>query len=111
MCSPLSLSSWHSEPSRKTLVVVMEGSAGGRGCLALRLHVVSKGRALPLAWRGRHRPQGHCPAALHIARVALLRRGPRGGPGGLARRWRVRWDGASGHAERERLGLRRPYRP
>jgi hypothetical protein len=33
----------------QTLVLVMDGSGVGRGCTALMLHVVSKGRALPLA--------------------------------------------------------------
>ena len=51
----------------------MEGSVVGRGCLALMLHVVSKGRALPLAWRVRQSPKGHGPEALHIAMVARLR--------------------------------------
>jgi len=49
----------------------MDGSVVGRGCLALMLHVVYKGRALPLAWRVRHSPKGHCPEDLHIAMVAL----------------------------------------
>ena len=56
----------------KTLVVVMDGSVVGRGCLALMLHVVYKGRALPLAWRVRQSPKGHCPEDLHIALVELL---------------------------------------
>jgi hypothetical protein len=56
----------------ETLVVVMDGSVGGRGCLALMIHVVSKGRALPLAGRVRHSPKGHGPEALHIAVVELL---------------------------------------
>jgi hypothetical protein len=56
----------------ETLVVVMDGSVVGRGCLALMLHVVYKGRALPLTWRVRHSPKGHCPAALPIAMVELL---------------------------------------
>src|SRR3989442_5100087 len=56
----------------ETLVVVMDGSVVGRGCLALMIHVVYKGRALPLAWRVRHSPKGHCPEALHIAVVELL---------------------------------------
>ena len=43
-----------------------------RGCLALMLHVVYKGRALPLAWRVRQSPKGHCPEDLHIALVELL---------------------------------------
>ena len=56
----------------ETLVVVMDGSVVGRGCLALMFHVIYKGRALPLAWRVRHSPKGHCPEALHIAVVELM---------------------------------------
>ena len=56
----------------ETLVVVMDGSVVGRGCLALMLHVVYKGRALPLAWRVRQSPKGHCPEDLHIAVVELI---------------------------------------
>jgi hypothetical protein len=40
--------------------------------MALMLHVVSKGRALPLAWRVRQSPKGHCPEVLHIAVVELI---------------------------------------
>ena len=50
----------------------MDGSVVGRGCLALMIHVVSKGRALPLAWRVRHSPKGHGPEALHIEVVELM---------------------------------------
>ena len=56
----------------ETLVLVMDGSVVGRGCLALRLHVVYKGRALPLAWRVRQSPKGHCPEELHVAMVKLV---------------------------------------
>src|SRR5262249_1060595 len=56
----------------ETLVIVMDSSIVGRGCLALMLHVVYKGRALPLAWRVRHSPKGHCPEELHIAMVELM---------------------------------------
>ena len=56
----------------ETLVVVMDGSVVGRGCLALMFHVVYKGRALPLAWRVRHSPKGHGPEVLHIAMVELM---------------------------------------
>ena len=35
-------------------------------------HVVYKGRALPLAWRVRQSPKGHCPEELHIAMVDLM---------------------------------------
>src|SRR5712692_4048052 len=57
----------------QTVVLVMDGSGVGRGCTALMLHVVSKGRALPLAWRVHHAPKGHFPADLHIAVVELMR--------------------------------------
>jgi len=50
----------------------MDGRVVGRGCMALMIHVVSKGRALPLAWRVRHSPKGHCPEALHIEVVELI---------------------------------------
>ena len=54
-------------------MLVMDGSGVGRGCVALMLHVVYKGRALPLAWRVRQGPKGHCPEDLHIALVELMR--------------------------------------
>src|SRR5256885_14365904 len=57
----------------QTVVLVMDGSGVGRGCTALMLHVVSKGRALPLAWRVRPAPKGPFPEDLPIALVALIR--------------------------------------
>src|SRR5215471_11189238 len=51
----------------------MDGSVVGCGCVALMLHVLYKGRALPLAWRVRQGPKGHLPEALHIALVNLIR--------------------------------------
>src|ERR1700741_3745157 len=56
----------------QTVVLVMDGSVVGRGCNALMLHVVYKGRALPLAWRVRQGPKGHFPEDLHIALVTLI---------------------------------------
>jgi hypothetical protein len=53
----------------QTLVLIMDGSVVGRGCIALMIHVVYKGRALPLAWLVRHGNKGHFPEALHIALV------------------------------------------
>src|SRR4029450_6432869 len=50
----------------------MDGGGGGRGCTALMLHVLYKGRALPLAWRVRQAPKGHFPEELHMALVALI---------------------------------------
>jgi len=61
---------WHL--ALQTVVLVMDGSGVGRGCTALMIHVVYKGRALPLAWRVRHAPKGHFPEDLHIALVTLI---------------------------------------
>src|SRR5438093_6606739 len=55
----------------QTVVLVMDGSVVGRGCTALMIHVIYKGRALPLAWRVRQAPKGHFPEDLHLAVVAL----------------------------------------
>ena len=57
----------------ETLVLVMDGSVVGRGCVALMIHVIYQGRALPLAWRVRQGPKGHFPEELHIALVELIR--------------------------------------
>jgi Transposase DDE domain len=57
----------------ETVVLVMDGSGVGRGCTALMIPVVYKGRALPLAWRVRQAPKGHFPEDLHIAVVELMR--------------------------------------
>src|SRR5262247_4357837 len=56
----------------ETLVLVMDGSVVGCGCVALMIHVLYKGRALPLAWRVRQGPKGHFPEELHIALVTLI---------------------------------------
>ncbi len=53
----------------ETLVLVIDGSVVGRGCIALMGHVVYKGRALPLAWLVREGPKGHFPEAMHIELV------------------------------------------
>ncbi len=56
----------------ETVVLVMDGSGVGDGCSALMIHVIYKGRALPLAWRVRQSPKGHFPEALHISMVKLI---------------------------------------
>src|SRR5262245_59131733 len=53
----------------QTLVLVIDGSVVGRGCVALMIHVVYKGRALPLAWLVRQGKKGHFPEDVHIALV------------------------------------------
>jgi Transposase DDE domain len=55
------------------LVLVMDGRGVGRGCCALMIHAIYKGRALPLAWVVRPCPKGPSPEALHIALVELVR--------------------------------------
>jgi len=54
----------------ETVVLVLDGSGVGRGCTALMIHVVYKGRALPLAWRVRHAPKGHFPEELQASIMA-----------------------------------------
>jgi hypothetical protein len=72
--------------ARETLGVGREGRGVGRGGLARRRQGGEKGRARPLAWRGRQRPSGHGPAARPSALLALRRplmpEGPPGGGGG-----------------------------
>lgn len=51
----------------QTLVLVIDGRVVGRGGVARMIHVVSKGRALPLAWGVRRGKKGHVPEALPIA--------------------------------------------
>ena len=52
-----------------TLVLVIDGSCVGRGCVARRMHVVYKGRALPVAWLVRQGKKGHFPESLPITLV------------------------------------------
>ena len=56
----------------QTLVVIMDGSVVGRGCVALMMHVVYKRRALPLVWQVRKGKKGHFPEDMHIALVEQL---------------------------------------
>ncbi len=56
----------------ETVVVVMDGSGVGDGCSALMIHVIYKGRALPLAWRVRQCRKGHFPEELHIALIQVI---------------------------------------
>jgi hypothetical protein len=58
--------------SLETLVLVMDGSVVGRGCCALMISVIYKGRALPLAWRVRQVPKGHFPESFHMNLVDLV---------------------------------------
>ncbi|WP_244084074.1 hypothetical protein [Desulforhabdus sp. TSK] len=52
--------------SRETLVLAIDGSTVGRGCMALVVSVVYKQRALPTAWLVVKGKKGHLPEAEHI---------------------------------------------
>ncbi len=56
----------------ETRVLGIDGSAVGRGCVALMVYVVYKGRALPLAWLVRKGKKGHFPEEMHIALVEYV---------------------------------------
>jgi hypothetical protein len=58
---------------RGTLVVVMDGSEVGRGCLALVVSMVYKGRALPLAWMVVKGTKGHFPESAHLELLAQVK--------------------------------------
>jgi len=93
-----------------TLGLIMDGSAVGRGCVALMMHVVYKGRALPVAWQVRQGKKGHFPEDLqYCARQAGAATDPAGGVGGIAGRWGVRWHHAAAHLAGRALVLCRPH--
>ena len=54
------------------LVLVMDGSTVGRGCVALLVNVVYHGRALPIAWVVVKGKKGHFPEATHCALIAVV---------------------------------------
>jgi hypothetical protein len=51
---------------RHTLVLVIDGSAVGRGCVTLMVSVVYRGRAVPRRWVVRQGNQGHFPEPMHV---------------------------------------------
>lgn len=58
--------------AKEPILLVMDGSTVGRGCLALMLSVVYAGRALPLCWVVVKAPKGHFPQATHCALLSQL---------------------------------------
>ena len=60
--------------AQQPLLLVLDGSVVGRGCLALMLSVVYHGRALPLAWVVVKGKKGHFPQATHCALIAQIQR-------------------------------------
>ncbi len=56
--------------AQQPLVLVLDGSVVGRGCVALMVSVIYQGRALLLAWIVVPGTKGHFPQASHCALVA-----------------------------------------
>ena len=52
--------------AEQTLVLLMDGSTVGRGCITLMVSVVYKKRALPIAWLVVEGKKGHLPESLHL---------------------------------------------
>lgn len=57
-----------------TLVLIMDGSEVGRGCLCLMLSVQYRGRALPLGWLVVKGNKGHFAQEKHVQLVATVRK-------------------------------------
>jgi len=57
-----------------TLVLVMDGSEVGRGCLALVLSVVYRSRALPIAWLVISAKKGHFSQERHIKLLSAVQK-------------------------------------
>jgi len=58
--------------ARQELVLIMDGSVVGRGCVTLMLSSVYGGRALPLAWLVVKGAKGHFPQTSHCNLVAQI---------------------------------------
>ena len=58
--------------SHQPLLLVIDGSVVGRGCVCLMLSVVYHGRALPLCWLVVKGKKGHLPQQLHCDLLALV---------------------------------------
>lgn len=57
-----------------TLVLIMDGSEVGRGCLALMLSVQYRGRALPIGWLVVKGKKGHFAQEKHIQLVSAVQK-------------------------------------
>jgi len=60
--------------SHAPLVLAMDGSIVGRGCMTLMLSLVYKQRALPIAWIVAKRRKGHFPERIHIELITKVQR-------------------------------------
>jgi len=58
--------------AHEPLVLVIDGTTVGRGCMVLMISVVYGHRALPLAWVVQRRKKGHFPQKMHCALLAQV---------------------------------------
>jgi hypothetical protein len=58
--------------AKQPLILIMDGSTVGRGCITLMLSVVYRGRALPIAWLVVKGAKGHFPQSSHCALIAQI---------------------------------------
>src|SRR3712207_4598662 len=58
--------------AQQPLLLVLDGSVVGRGCIALMLSVIYQGRVLPVAWVVIQGEQGHFPQVPHCALIAQI---------------------------------------
>ncbi len=58
--------------AHQPILLVMDGSVVGRGCVALMLSVIYQGRALPLVWVVVQGAKGHFPQETHCALITHL---------------------------------------
>lgn len=56
----------------QTLVLAIDGSVIGRGCIVLMLSVIYKKRALPICWIVVRGKKGHLPEKTHVSLVAKV---------------------------------------
>lgn len=54
------------------LVLAIDGSAMGSGCMCLMVSVLWRGRAIPVCWVVRQAPKGHFPTGMHLDVVAQV---------------------------------------
>lgn len=54
------------------LILAIDGSVVGRGCIALMVSVIYQGRALPLCWLVVSGKKGHFPQSMHCELLSLL---------------------------------------
>lgn len=58
--------------ARQTIVLIIDGSTTGRGCVTLMVSVLYKKRAIPVLWVTRKGKKGHFPEAMHIELIRTV---------------------------------------